>query len=648
MAYLEEQLRQRESSLEQYKAEIQEELAGLSEHMHLAAAERAREDAEFRERMEERDWELRTREETIRTLEKRIRTLEETGSSFSRKTDTLEETKSALEREVRDLRQQLWKEKELSESVQRRLQAFENAQHERKAPETDGSCPKCGEREAEWREKSRLEREAFVSSKEDLQEQSRGLAAEVKSMQGLLMRKETRVGELEGKVHELLGEREELERALKESEAKQRAMGRQLAEKEEEVNGLKEKVVRIDAGWGLDDPEGSEAPWDELRKEQLIAEVQGILEQYSVAGEGSGQSRRGRGADDASENVFEEVEGSEGPSEEVEGSRKESESAMEEPSERAEAFQGGVSAARGDVYERVEVSEIDLAFNEQRGWVRVNRGGQRGAAGKAELRPFTARGLEHQSGELFAQAWAERERRLRTEVQGALSEFERQEETVRRAYEAEISALKEKVRLLEEGQGPSETAAGREVRMEGRELGRGATSRTGLGKQIPGLAGERVLSDGQGNRSAATSEEAKGVSAEAVLDVRVREAEAGLVAQAAGLAGQTAGLVEQTAGLVGRSAGSAGRSELSPKDRRSLDSGQSGAWSDKRPNGEERLREGASGDKQAGRLAEEREEKAVLNNVWGELARVLEENRRVVDENASLRSKVRKNRCIGK
>jgi hypothetical protein len=645
VAYLEEQLRQRESSLEQYKAEIQEELAGLSEHMHLAASERAREDAEFRERMEERDRELRTREETIRTLEKRISTLEETESSFSRRTDTLEETKSALEREVRDLRQQLWKEKELSESVQRRLQASE----------TGGSCPKCGERKVEWPEKSRLEREAFVSSKEDLQEQSRGLAAEVKSMQGLLTRKETRVGELEGRVRELLDEREQLGRALKESEVKQRAMGRQLVEKEEEVNGLKERVVRIDAGWGLDDPEGSEAPWDEVRKEQLIAEVQGILEQYGMAGEGSAQSRRGRGGDDVSEDVFEEVEGSEGLSEEasedVEGSRKASEIVMKDSSERPEAFQGGASAARGDVYKRVDVSERGLAFDEQRGWVRVNRGGQRRAAGrkgKAELRPFTARGLEHQSGELFAQAWAERERRLRTEVQGALSEFERQEETVRRAYEAEISALKEKVRLLEEGQGPSETVAGREVRMEGRELGRRATSGTGLGKQIPGLAGERALSGGQGNRSAAPSEEAKGISAEAVLDVRVREAEAGLVAQTAGLAGQTAGLVEQTAGLVGRLTGSAGRSEMSPKDRRSLDSGQSGAWSDKRPNGEERPGKGESAEKQAGRLAEEGKDKAVLDNVPGELALVLEENRGVVDENASLRLKVRRSRCIGK
>jgi hypothetical protein len=629
VVHLEEQLRQRESSLEQYKAEIQEELAGLSEHMHLAAAERAREDADFRDRMEERDRELRTREETIWTLEKRISTLEETES---RRTDTLEETKGTLEKEVRDLRQQLWKEKELSESVQRRLQASE----------TGGSCPKCGEREAEWREKSRLEREAFVSSQEGLEEQSRGLAAEVKSMQGLLTRKETRVGELEGKVHELLDEREELERALKESEAKQLAIGRQLAEKEEEVNGLKERVVRIDAGWGLDNPDGLEEPWDEVRKEQLIAEVQGILEQYGMAGEGSTWFRRGRGEDDASE----EVEGSEGPSEEVEGSRKASESAMEDSFERAEAFQAGVSAARGDVSERAGVSETDLAFDEQRGWVRVNGGGQRGAAGrkgKAELRPFTARGLKHESGELFAQAWAERERRLRKEVQGALSEFERQEETVRRAYEAKISALKEKVHLLEEGQGASETVAGREKRMEGREMGQGGTSGMWSRKQTPGLGGEREPSDGQETCSAAPSREAESVSAGGVLDVRIREG--GSVAQTAGLVGQTAGLVEQTAGLVGRSTEPAGRSELSPKDRRSLDSGQSGAWSDKRPNGEERPGEGVSGDKQAGR---ERKDKAVLDNVSGELARVLEENRRVVDENASLRLKVRKNRCIGK
>lgn len=671
-------MRQQESGLEQYKAEIQEELAGLAEHMHVAAAERAREDAEHRNRTEESARTLRTREETIgrlenevqmreesigrlengvrtwedmiRRLESDVRTREEMLGRLEGEVRTLrtqdetigrlengnrkrDEAIGRLENEVRELKQQLWNERELSESVRQQLRASEKSevppgrggeeskkrgeaaersarpsqlrkearQPGAKAAAGSGDCPNCGEAGPDmmrkmraendelWGEKRRLEAQvkareeeaeramaalrreeagverlngkvlALIDEKETFAQgrnederkrfdQMQGGESLVQRLKVVLKEQEAKVAELEGNVKKLLYEKDALELELARSAAGMEAIEKQrdflLRAKEKQVVMLTQKVERLELAAGGK----SEAGWDANQKEKLIAEVQDILEQYSMAGEGSVRWEKSteREVEGAGEEMFE----SEGTVAASDGS--------ERSLERSEEQTDGPLRVNGrSRYDGPEASGKDQASEQRRG------------LGETENeRRSEESGLKADTTE---RAQFGREERVRTGVQAAPSEIERQMAGVQRTSEEEIATLREKVRLLEGRQGP--------------------------------LREERRVSVEHGTRTGATVGESAG-----------------------GMAGAwKVGLVGHAAGITDPAADQSAR--LSPGERQNSDLGQPKVWSDKRPTGEEGTpsKQGLLGAIPATQAAE----------------RASDGEAKLFEDNASLRLKVR-------
>ncbi|GAQ88453.1 hypothetical protein KFL_004300040 [Klebsormidium nitens] len=677
VADLESRLREQESSLAHYKAEIQEELAGLAEHMHVAAAERAREDAEYRNRTEERARTLRTREDTIGRLENEVRTRTETMEQLENEVrtrdDTIERLETAvrtlrtqeetigrlengvrtgdevigrLENEVRELKQQLWNERELSESVRQRLRATDKSegpserggeefgrnkrgfekrvevgQSGAKTSEGIEECPECGERGSEsvrglWIENDKLrgekrrfedqakareaetehamrreetrverlngkvlelidERESFAQAlNEDtrrLVDESQARGAEVQRLTVLLNEQEEKVGELEGTVKKLLDEKELLQLELARSHAGMEVIGSQgdflLRAKQEQVDALTQKVERLELEVGGK----SEGDWDAVQKEKMIAEVQDILEQYSMAGEESARWERSteREAEANKERNFE----SEGTVAASDGSER----SLEGSEERV--LSDGRRESDGP-----EVSEDARGFDQPRG-VQVHKNERR-----SEMEGPGANVLGKHAG-------SGTEERVRTGVQAAPSGNGRQAESVRRTLEAEIARLREKVRLLEERQGPF----GEERTISVEHGGFSSTS-------------ERIGTAPFGSREATRESETVGMHTGTTVGESV---------------GALAGAVND--GLAGQNAGSTvpppyESARLSPGERQSSDSGQARVWSDKRPTGEEGTpsKQGLVGAVSAAQASQ----------------RASHDEAKLVEDNASLRLKV--------